>query len=271
MSNTSEHTSQCAPTLVSDDMPKKRTAGQAGVDSQDCASHLTKCSASASTPSISDNQQSSDSDDNQCDSNQHSGDEQHDSDSTGNQHNNHTIQMVHICYEHPHDSLLKVRHGLHDIVLDDQDDIVWFRCCECKSWFQHDVCADDFFWYDYRDTCQVVQCCQCGVFLTDILLKENEETIMRFDDIKQYAFLDAKLEARFRRKLSIPDDIPIDLFNIPIVQVDAYCNVNSPSKICKANTVECPATYNAAMLEGLDDVSYVRRQHDNKFVYLGCD
>ena len=294
-------------------MPKKRNAGQAGVDSQDCA-ELTKRLASAadSDKQQSQNRDSKDgdkqrdsensndasqcdsknsddasqcdskySDDaSQCDSknsNDASQRDSDDSDDSDDQHNNHTIQMVHICYQHDYYNVHCCDHktgqlGLHDIVLDDQVDIVWFRCCECKLWLQHDVCSDNFFMYDYRDTCQVVHCCQCGVFLTDILLTKNEETIMRFDDIKKYAYSDAKLEAKFRKKLSLPDDVPIDLFNIPLVQVDAYCNVNSPSKICNENTVICPASYNAHSMAGLDfNVSYVRRQHDKKFVYLASD
>ena len=178
---------------------------------------------------------------------------------------------MHVCYEHDK-YFADPQPGLHDIVLDDQCDVVWFKCPICKLWLEHDVCGDDFFWYDYRDTCHVVQCCACGVFVTNIMLSKHNDNVIQFNSIKEHAFLDDKLVEEFRNKLAVPADVPIDLFNFDLAKVDAYCNVNSPGKICNASIVECPASYNAHSLDGIDmSVSYVRRQDDKRFVCLASD
>ena len=175
------------------------------------------------------------------------------------------LKTVHVCKLRSHDLHLTTR----DIVLDDQIDIVCFKCPKCGVWKEHDVCSSDFFWTDYRDVCHVVSCNDCGVFVTDVILG-SDENVMRFDSVKDYAFLDRKLEAKFRKKYDT--HTRIDLFNLPLVKVDAYCNVADCRKICKDQIVERPACYNVHELEGVDfDVSFVRRQPDQKFVMLASD
>ncbi len=175
------------------------------------------------------------------------------------------LKTVHVCKLRPHDQHLTTR----DIVLDDQIDIVWFKCPECGVWKEHDVCSSDYFWTDYRSVCHVVSCEECGVFVTDVMLG-TDENVIRFDSVKDHAFLDKMLEAKFRKKYKT--HTRIDLFNMPLVKVDAYCNVADESSISKDQIVERPATYNVHELKGIDfDLSFVRREPDQKFVMVASD
>jgi predicted RNA-binding Zn-ribbon protein involved in translation (DUF1610 family) len=184
-----------------------------------------------------------------------------------------TLQVAHICYEHGEDYSGKVRE-LHDIVLEDEEDQVYFKCPECKEWLKHDMDTGDGFWYDYRDTFHVVTCSSCGVFVTALSLGEDENVLL-FKSIKEYSFNDRKVQDKFRNKLKLSSDTPIDLFAVPLVKLDAYCNVNGNELICKDLIVEQPATYNAHSFDGIDfECSFVRvsgGQHDGKFVYLAAD
>ena len=177
------------------------------------------------------------------------------------------LKTAHVCKE-----MSDMHANTRDIVLDDQEDIVCFKCPECNVWKEHYVCGSDFFWTDHRDVCHVVSCEECGVFVTDVMLESTpDENIIRFDSIKQHAFVDRKLESKFRKQYDT--NTHIDLFNLPLVKVDAYCNVADASEICKDRTVERQAVYNVDMLEGIGDcdVMFVRRQPDQQFVMLDSD
>ncbi len=189
-----------------------------------------------------------------------------------------TLQVAHICYEHNENMYGNV-HELHDIVLDDQEDQVHFMCPECKEWIQHDMCQGEGFWCDYRDTCHVVSCLSCGVFVTDIplipLSTSRDENVLLFKTIQKYSFNDKKLQDEFRNEFKLSSDTPVDFFALPLVKLDAYCNVNDKELICKDLIVEQPATYNAHSFDGIDaDCSFVRvsgGQHNKQFVYLASD